>query len=223
MRRVGVRHGVRLLAVSAIAAFLCASPVSADKLAGRVVGIIDGDTITLLTDAHKQVRVRLVEIDAPEKNQPWGQNSKKALSDMIFGQIVKMQTWGTDQYGRSLGKIYLGSKYINSEMVREGEAWAYREYLTDYSLISLETIARQHHVGLWSQPDKDLVPPWEWRHRGYAARISSPTDSADFVCGAKRYCRQMSSCAEARFYLKTCSVTSLDGDHDGVPCETLCR
>jgi endonuclease YncB( thermonuclease family) len=193
------------------------------EIAGRVVTVADGDTLTVLTNSHKQVRVRLAEIDAPERAQPWGRRAKAALSALVFGRSVRVQTRGTDQYGRVLGRVYIGNEYINAQLVRSGAAWAYRDYLTDYSLRSLEMEARKQHQGLWSVNDT-IVPPWEWRHGAVSREITRPSDrSSGYRCGSKRCCRQMVSCEEARYYMSTCGISSLDGDHDGTPCETLCR
>src|SRR5215469_3803670 len=104
----------RLAAIAAIfVALVGPAPVSAEELVGRVVGVTDGDTITLVTDAHKQVRVRLAEIDAPEKDQPWGQRAKSLMSELVFGKPVRIETRGTDQYGRALGRVYVGGRYVN--------------------------------------------------------------------------------------------------------------
>lgn len=197
---------------------------AAGKIEGRVVGVTDGDTVTILTANHEQVRVRLAEIDAPESKQPWGRKAKQALSDMVFSRVVSIEPRGTDRYGRTLAKVYVGSTYVNAEMVRLGAAWAYREYLTDYSLISLEAQAHKARRGLWAMPPGQTVAPWEWRHNRRSQQFVGPMpQAAASQCGAKRYCRQMNSCEEARYYLQVCGVSSLDGDGDGRPCEALCR
>jgi endonuclease YncB( thermonuclease family) len=216
----------RLSAALVSFAFVCAiSIASAAELTGRVVAIADGDTFTLLTNAKEQVRVRLTEIDAPESGQPWGQRAKQDLSALIFSQPVRVIYTGKDQYGRTLGRVHVGDKDVNGEMVRIGSAWAYRQYLTDTSFLRIEEGARAAKRGLWSLAAEQIVPPWEWRSSGRASAAAStvaPSQSGQ-QCGAKRVCRQMSSCAEARFYLNVCGVRSLDGDHDGIPCENLCR
>src|SRR5262245_27314377 len=107
---------------------------SSSELRGRVVFVADGDTFTLLTDDKQQVRVRLAEIDAPEGGQPWGNRAKQALSVLVFSQPVRVVYTGRDQYGRTLGRVYVAGKDVNAEMVRSGNAWAYRQYLTDSSL-----------------------------------------------------------------------------------------
>jgi endonuclease YncB( thermonuclease family) len=203
---------------------LCAYGQSANDITGRVVGIADGDTLTLLTDAHQQVRIRLAEIDAPESGQPYGKLSKQALSNLVFSKTVRIKTRGLDQYGRTLGRVYVGGRDVNSEMVRSGAAWAYRDYLTDYSLISMEIQAKKERRGLWTMPAGQPIAPWDWRHNRRSQEVvdvSSPVPPGQ--CGFKRYCRQMASCEEARFYLTRCGVSSLDGDGDGVPCEVICR
>ncbi|MBI5721418.1 MAG: thermonuclease family protein [Burkholderiales bacterium] len=101
--------------------------------------------------------------DAPEKGQPWGQKAKQALSDLCFGSEVTARIVTTDRYGRTVARIYQGSRDINAELVREGAVWVYRKYLTDASLLPIETEARAARRGLWSLPAHDHVPPWEWR------------------------------------------------------------
>jgi endonuclease YncB( thermonuclease family) len=202
-----------------------------ETLSGRVVGVIDGDTVEVLMPSRQMVRVRLAEIDAPEHDQPWGGRAKQLLSGMVFGRSVRLEATTHDRYGRLVARIYNGDRDVNAEMVRRGGAWAYRQYLTDARLIGLETQARTAHLGLWSLPTSQTIPPWDWRHG--ASRAQRPIGALGAVdrvaaapaasCGAKRYCREMTSCEEAQFYLRQCGLSRLDGDGDGVPCESLCR
>ena len=91
----------------------------------------------------------------------------------------------------------------------------------------MEQAARAAKRGLWSLPSVEQVPPWEWR-RG---KRTSPAETAEgesgrkasIKCGSKRYCKEMTSCEEARYYLEECGISSLDGDKDEVPCEALCN
>ena len=213
-----------LSAYFAFALLLGVRPADAQQIEGRVVSIADGDTLTILTPAKKQIRIRLAEIDAPESNQPWGQRAKQALSSLVFSKPVTITDARPGPIRPHLGRVYVNGKYVNAEMVRSGDAWAYREYLTDYSLISLETEARKDHRGLWSLAAGQTVAPWDWRRNGRTQRtVRQSLPQVAGQCGTKRYCRQMTSCAEARFYLNQCGVSSLDGDGDGVPCETICR
>lgn len=199
-------------------------------LTGRVVGISDGDTITVLANMQP-VKVRLTEIDTPEKAQPWGSRSREALSGKVFGKAVEVRSEGTDRYGRTLGRVFVDGRDVNREMIREGHAWAYRQYLKDQSLLADEDHARVNGLGLWSLPESQRTPPWEWRRGGTpAATLPAPaplatpaSSAAGFTCAGKTYCREMTSCAEARFYLTQCGLSRLDGDGDGVPCEEICR
>ena len=99
------------------------SAVFAADLNGRVVGISDGDTFTLLTSDKQQVKIRLAEIDAPESGQPYGSKSKQTLSGLIFGKDVRVVVQTTDRYGRTVGRPYVGDLDICAEMDRTGAAW----------------------------------------------------------------------------------------------------
>ena len=219
---------------------LLAGPLLAAEYTGRVVAISDGDTMTLLVPdgtSFKQVKVRLGEIDTPESKQPYGERAKQALSDLAFGKQARVVVQDTDRYGRTVGRVYVGSLDANAEMVRQGAAWAYRQYLKDQSLLRLEAEAKAAKRGLWALPEAERCPPWDWRKKvcptsasasapapaSPAASAPKPATSGGFTCASKRYCREMTICEEAKFYLTVCGIRSLDGDKDGVPCETLCR
>ena len=96
---------------------------------GKVVAVADGDTITVLRD-QEQVKVRLTEIDAPEKAQAFGNQAKQALSALVFGKEVRVADHGTDRYRRTLGRVYQGEIDVNAEMIKSGMAWVYRRYST---------------------------------------------------------------------------------------------
>jgi endonuclease YncB( thermonuclease family) len=162
------RRGAPLATLIAVCLAFSGGALAAE-LRGRVVGVTDGDTLTLLVPGPREVRVRLVEIDAPERRQPWGQRSRQALASLVFGRDVRVVSSGFDRYGRVLGRVYAGGRDVNAEMVRQGAAWAYREYLTDSRLVALEREARRARRGLWSLPSGDTVPPWAWRRRPAAA------------------------------------------------------
>jgi endonuclease YncB( thermonuclease family) len=207
------------------------TPFSAlsNEWTGTVVGISDGDTLTVLNASKRQVKIRMAEIDAPESKQAFGQKSKQSLSDICFKKSVIVDDHGTDRYKRTLGRITCDGIDANAEQVKRGMAWAYKQYLTDQSIADLEETARASKAGLWA--DESPTPPWEFRHGGKTAKaakklpvkkVSTNSDSG-FECGAKSRCGDMSSCAEANFYLNECGLTRLDRDHDGVPCESLCK
>jgi endonuclease YncB( thermonuclease family) len=197
----------------------------AQEYNGKVVGISDGDTFTLLTADKKQIKVRLAEIDTPERAQPFGDRSQQTLSALIFSKDVVVVEEDTDRYGRLVGHVYVDGTHVNRQMVKDGMAWVYRQYLKDKTLLQDEQEAREARRGLWSLPSIDHVPPWEWRKGNRTATTKKePIESnPEFKCGTKRYCKEMSSCEEARYYLENCGLSRLDGDGDGIPCETLCK
>jgi Staphylococcal nuclease homologue len=162
----------------------------------------------LLTPEKRQIKVRLIEIDAPEKSQAYGQRSKQSLSDLVFGKQVCVEQQDHDRYGRVIGRVYAGGVDVNAEQVKHGMAWVYRKYARDQTLFALEHEAKNAKRGLWADPY--AIPPWEYRHGG--KRIGSAwvqekavTEkskvSAGLSCGAKRYCKEMISCEEAKFCL----------------------
>lgn len=151
-----------VLSVGIVLSLLCFSAL-AETLTGQIVGVHDGDTATLLTPEHDQVKIRLAQIDAPELKQAFGMQSKKALSDLIFGKSVTVDKETIDRYGRTVGTIFVGDLNANKEQVKTGFAWVYRQYLRDNSLLPLEDAAKVAKVGLWVEDDP--VEPWEFRHK----------------------------------------------------------
>jgi endonuclease YncB( thermonuclease family) len=136
------------------------------EIQGRVIGISDGDTFTLLTPEKQQVKIRLAEIDAPESGQPYGNKSKQALSSLVYGKDVLVRVQTKDRYGRTVGRPYIGDLDICEEMVRMGAAWAYREYLRDQRLLTLEAEAKAQETGLWGLSEAQNTAPWGWRRHG---------------------------------------------------------
>ena len=130
---------------------------------GKVIGISDGDTITILTSNKEQIKIRLAEIDAPESNQPYGKRSKQLLSELVFNKNVLVKKETIDRYKRIVGRVYIGDVYVNAAMIEAGGAWVYRKYATDASLFILEEKARKAKIGLWGLPEAQQMPPWEWR------------------------------------------------------------
>lgn len=231
---------LRVAVTAFLAAMLATSPSLAETLRGKVVGVTDGDTITLLVDGRRQYKIRLGEIDAPEGGQPHGRKSKQMLSDLVFGQTITARVTDVDRYGRSVAVLLVGTTNINAEMVKRGGAWAYRRYLSDQRYLGWEEEARKGRRGFWGLQADQIIAPWDWRAArrngsGNArapiaalptvrsSQLSSGTEPFARQCGVKRYCRQMASCEEAVFHLRNCGVSSMDGDGDGVPCEKLCR
>lgn len=206
-----------------------ASFAAAQDLDCRVVGISDGDTLTCLLPGSREIKVRLDQIDAPEHGQPFAQAAKRRLSALAYGKQVRLKTDGIGKYGRTLAEVFADGRNINKEMVRGGYAWAYRQYVRDREYLLLEEQARRASLGLWSEPNPVYLS--EYRHHRHDGEVTAqiqpphipqPSRSGGFTCVGKRFCREMTSCAEARFYLTQCGVRRLDGDHDGIPCESLC-
>lgn len=133
---------------------------------GLVVGISDGDTLKVrCPDMQAEpIRVRLAEIDAPEKGQPFGANARQALADLVFEKTVEVQRVDTDRYGRVVARLKT-TKHpdVNFELVRLGLAWCYPKYLQRADECrSAESKARSKKRGLWEDPGAH-VAPWEWR------------------------------------------------------------
>lgn len=134
-----------------------------EVIAGKVVGISDGDTVTLLAADKTSVRIRLAEIDAPEKSQAYGQASKASLSKMCFGKQAKAVVQDTDQYERKVARLFCDGVDANAEQVGRGMAWVYDKYVKDSSLYALQSEVKSAGVGLWQ--DKNPMPPWAYRRQ----------------------------------------------------------
>ena len=137
-------------------------PTLADTIEGRVVGVSDGDTLTLLDASKTQIKIRLAAIDAPEKAMPFGQRSKEKLSDICFGKQASVNVVDADRYGRTVGEINCEGVNANEEMIKSGLAWVYRKYAKGYShFYAFEDEAKAAKRGLWVDPNP--VAPWDWR------------------------------------------------------------
>jgi len=154
---VGEREIVNMMTKTALYVLIMVFSIPFPNLvlawSGKVVGISDGDTITVLLD-RQQVKVRLYGIDTPEKKQDFGTKAKWFLSGLVFKKTVEIESIDTDRYGRTVGIVYLGGKNINEEIVRSGFAWVYQRYCTRSicgAWKRLEASARAGKVGLWAQ------------------------------------------------------------------------
>jgi endonuclease YncB( thermonuclease family) len=143
------------------AVLMCIVPQlhAADPVEWRVVNVADGDTITCLDDGKRQCKARLHGIDAPELGQPFGQASKRALSDLVFGKQVTLHTTGTDRYKRTLARVTVGDIEVEDQMIVTGYAWHYSRYDHTAALEAAERNARAASRGLWA--DAKPVAPWE--------------------------------------------------------------
>lgn len=147
----------------AFALALLTTSVQAADLQGRVVGVADGDTLTVLTADRQSQRIRLAEIDAPEKAQPFGQRSKQSLSALCFARQARVQVQDHDRYGRIVGRVICDGVDANAAQVERGMAWVYDRYAHDHRLYRLQAAAQAAKRGLWADPTP--TPPWEWRRK----------------------------------------------------------
>lgn len=142
---------------------------NAEVLSGRVVGVTDGDTISLLDSGYNMHKIRLGGIDAPEKKQAFGNVAKQSLSGLIYNQQVHVQWHKKDRYGRKVGKVWADDTDINLEQIKRGMAWYYKKYKGE--LVQADRIiyvqaqieAERKQVGLWV--DADPIAPWDFRNK----------------------------------------------------------
>jgi micrococcal nuclease len=127
----------------------------------KVIGITDGDSIVVLNEKNEQIKIRLEGIDCPEKGQAFGQKAKQATSDLCFNRSVRIEKYGTDFFGRTLARVYVGNVCVNKELIKQGMAWHFKKYNKDPELAKLEIEARKAKVGLWAP--ENAIAPWNWR------------------------------------------------------------
>ena len=138
---------------------------------GKVVGVTDGDTITVMHDDVGE-NIRLYGVDSPEKRQPFGKKSKQFTSEMVFGEVVEVTPVKKDRYNRTVGIVHVDGKSLNEELVKHGFAWVHTRYCGKaicVKWLDLEQKAKTNKFGLWTLPDP--TPPWQYRYkkriRGY--------------------------------------------------------
>jgi micrococcal nuclease len=149
-----------------LALSLLLAPATAAAWSGKVVGVIDGDSIRVLHEG-RQEQISLWGIDCPEKKQDFGTKAKQATSTLVFGKFVEVEPATTDRYGRTVAFVRVGDTLVNEELIRQGLAWVYTRYC-DRPICQewkkLEAEAREKKRGLWSMPKP--VAPWEFRRQG---------------------------------------------------------
>jgi len=150
---------IRLLAIfSILTALVLGNLAAANVIQGRVVGVSDGDSVTVLDAQKTQYKIRLAGIDAPERAQAYGQKAKESLSDLVFGKSVEVAWSKQDRYGRIVGVITLAGVDINLAQVKRGMAWHYKQYQNEQSpedreaYAQSESQARDKRMGLWRDP-----------------------------------------------------------------------
>ena len=134
---------------------------------GKVVGVSDGDTISVMHNG-KDEKIRIYGVDCPEKHQDFGQKAKKFTSSMVYGKMVEVEPVTTDRYGRTVGLVSVNGKSLNEELIKNGFAWVYTKYCSKPICRAWNTYqdqARMNKAGLWSMPNP--VPPWEFRRKNH--------------------------------------------------------
>ena len=207
-----------------------------------VLKVIDGDTLQVELDGRAEV-VRLIGVDTPESVDPrkpvqcFAQEATNKAKEILLDKKVKLESDPTqgdrDKYNRLLRYAFLeNGKNLSELMISEGFAHEYT-YQTPYKyrdeFKAAEAEAKAAKRGLWADATCVTAPTAAATAEPNPNVTAGPTAAAldpntgNYVCGAKTKCGEMVSCVEAMFYLNTCGLSRLDGDKDGVPCETLCN
>lgn len=155
---------------------LPAPALAAEELIAVATRVFDGDSFIARVIEGPDIEVRLGEIDAPEKDQPYADRARAALSGMILDRKLRIVVFDTDQYHRKVARVYrvADGVDINAELVRRGHVWVYRRHVRDQSLYDLERAAREQQLGLWALQEAEREPPWRWRRSHPRKRNESP-------------------------------------------------
>lgn len=145
--------------------FLSLSNCLYSQLKGRIIGVSDGDSVSLLDEKNVVFKIRLNGIDAPEKKQDFGNASKNFIGDLIYDKFVWVRTNGLDRYGRTIGTIYLNEnmigKSVNEMSLENGMSWHYKKYDKNILWSNMELKAKEDKIGLWQL--QNPIPPWSFR------------------------------------------------------------
>ncbi|SRR5579885_1371034 len=158
-------RGLAALAVTLATVALAGKPPY--TLTGRVVSVSGGDTLTILDGEETPHKIRLAGIAAPEKTQPFGTKAREHLASKVFSETVRVEVVDVDRHQREVGRVFLGKRFVNLEMVADGFAWRSAQSDKPGEFTSAQADAREHRRGLWADPNP--VPPWEWRPEKHAA------------------------------------------------------
>ena len=143
-----------------VALFILLRHAYAETIEAKVVRISDGDSL-VVHFGDRNIRVRLVEIDAPEISQPFGDRSRASLTQICGNKTARISWSQKDRNDRLLARVWCNGRDANAEQVRRGMAWVFERYAKDLSLFELQTAARANRAGLWAEGFP--IPPWEWR------------------------------------------------------------
>jgi micrococcal nuclease len=213
----------------------------------KVISVIDGDTIEVEV-AGETYHLRYIGIDAPERQEPGGPEATEANRLLVDGQLVQLEkdVSDTDEYGRLLRYVYVGGIFVNARLVERGYARAVSyspDVRYDGPFTELQSEAQAAGIGVWAEPTPlpptptlaptatpTLVPATATPPAPTSTPVPppppTPTAGRAWNCNGNLYnCDDFSSCAEVMSYWYACpgDPSRLDGDHDGRPCESLCR
>lgn len=162
----------RLLSVFTIALLSRGALGQSNIIDGKVIHVDDGDTVILFLEDHRKMKVRLSDIDAPEithgkerPGQPYSAQSRQFLERLTYGKLVSVHCYEIDRYGRQVCQITAGDVNVNTELVKNGFAWANRanlRYVRDKSIFDAENFAQKNKLGMWAS-QKPQIEPWVWR------------------------------------------------------------
>ena len=227
-----MKRAIKLIAPLVV--FLATQVPAYADMTAKILSVGDGDTITV-QQSNRKVTVRLSCVDSPERAQsPWGAESTAKLKGLLpIGQQVRVREVEKDKYGRTVGEVFVGNRSINLTLVQTGAAVVYRQYLkgcagNENQYLSAEQQARSQRIGFWNQANP--VMPWDFR-RGKGARkppASTPTPTPvgqQFPACVNSDCNcsdfQSRAQVDAVFRAYPGDPFKLDGDSDGVPCESI--
>jgi endonuclease YncB( thermonuclease family) len=164
----GMQHW--LLVVGASLCWFTTAAADDRDFSGTVRRIFDGDSFLVLPAKARgkssEIDVRLQDIDAPEKSQPYGNTARAALVDILADREVFVDVIDIDRYGRKIVRVFREPDRFDviKALVRDGHVWVYRRKVHDESLVGLEDAARAERRGLWALPEEELMPPWQYRY-----------------------------------------------------------
>jgi endonuclease YncB( thermonuclease family) len=214
-----------IIFIALLMTLLYTGRLHAEIFKGKIADVLDGDTIEVLHNGKPEA-VRLAQIYAPVKGQPYAITARNYILKVATDKMVTVRFEDYDLYARPLGEVFLADgTNLNKMIVAAGYAWRYEGYSKDPEYAVLEAHAKAARLGLWQAPGP--VPPWEWQWMVNKASGTSASggqaSEKSFNCGSKQYCHEMNSCEEAKFYLYACGLERLDRDQNGIPCENLCK
>jgi len=167
------KPGVKGLGLIALLCLVSTCTLASTIHTGKCVGVTDGDSIFVMIDG-KEEEIRLEGIDCPEYRQAFSKRARQFTSSLVFGKQVKVREVTRDNYGRMIGRIYVGETDVSLELIRAGLAWHYKKYSKETQLSDAEVVARRNRTGLWTDPNP--VPPWSFRRQ--AKQEPTKADSA---------------------------------------------